>query len=198
MLVLDLDGVVLLGHPEGGRWDKHLARDLGIEPASLQEHFFTPHFRQIVTGREDLIERLSACWPDLACSSRPQELVDYWFAKDSLIDFDVLRLVDDWRASGREAFLATVQEHQRARYIWDTLGLSQHFDGLAYSADLGAMKPDAEFFRRVQQRLPCRSPDDVLFLDDRLENVEAALGHGWRARHYRSIDDLRAGLSEAG
>jgi hypothetical protein len=35
-----------------------------------------------------------------------------------------------------------------------------------------------------------------VFLDDRLDNVEAASAFGWRARHYRGIEDLRAALSE--
>ncbi len=50
VLVLDCDGVVVRGHREGGRWDKHLARDLGIDAAALQERFFKPHWRAISLG----------------------------------------------------------------------------------------------------------------------------------------------------
>lgn len=195
VLVLDLDGVVVLGHPEGGRWDKHLARDLGMKAEHVQQRFFKPHFRRAVLGEADLFDILNTAWPSLECEGTPRAFVDYWFAKDSLIDSAVLADVDAWRAKGGKAFLATVQEHHRARHVWEALGLSAHFDGMHYSAALGAAKPDAEFYRRAQAKLP-GAPGDVLFLDDRIENVDAASAFGWRARHYRGIDDLRTALAE--
>jgi len=195
VLVLDLDGVVVLGHPEGGRWDKHLARDLGIEPQRLQERFFTPHFQKIVTGETRLTDVLAACWPELECRSSPQELIGYWFANDSRLNTEVLEIVDRWRADGRRAFLGTVQEHERARHVWDVLGLSRHFDGILYSAELRATKPKPEFFQRAQERLGC-SPGEVIFLDDMPKNVEAARAHGWNAHLYRHAEDVRSALGQ--
>ncbi len=194
ILVLDLDGVIVRGHPEGGRWDKDLARDLGIDPARVQTRFFAEHFKDIVIGRKALIPALESVWSEMACETSPQAFVDYWFAKDSKIDRDVIALVNGWRASGRKAFIATLQEHERARHVWETLGLSQHFDGLFYSAALGAAKPDPEFFHLVQQQLPVSGPAEILFLDDRAENVAAAAALGWQARIYREADDLRSAL----
>jgi len=196
VLVLDLDGVVVLGHPEGGRWDKDLARDLGMKPELVQTRFFKPHFRRAVLGEADLFDILDAAWPELESAGTARAFVDYWFAKDSRVDPDVLESVGEWRAKGGRAFLATVQEHHRARYVWETLGLSRHFDGMHHSAALGAAKPDAEFYRRAHAKLPVSAPDEVLFLDDRLDNVEAAAAFGWRARHYRGIDDLRAAIAK--
>ena len=85
VLVLDLDGVVVRGHREGGRWDKHLERDLGLKPDTLQSRFFQPHFQRIVTGQDDLFETLERIWPQLDCPATPRALVDYWFAADSAL-----------------------------------------------------------------------------------------------------------------
>jgi putative hydrolase of the HAD superfamily len=198
ILVLDLDGVVVLGHPQGGRWDKDLARDLGMQPELVQARFFRPHFHRAVLGEADLFDILVATWPELECASDPRAFVDYWFAKDSRVDPCVLAAVDAWRAQGGKAYLATVQEHHRARHVWETLGLKRHFDGMHHSAALGAAKPDPEFYHRAHAKLPVTTPDEVLFLDDRLDNVAAAAAFGWRARHYRGIEDLRAALTEVG
>ncbi len=198
ILVLDLDGVVVRGHPEGGRWDKDLARDLGIDSQRVQALFFASHFKDIVTGRADLMTTLESVWPQVECEASPRAFVDYWFAKDSRLDDEVLALVDAWRAGGRKAFIATLQEHERARYVWERLGLSGRFDGMFYSADLGAAKPDAEFFRRAQARMPVTMPDEILFLDDQSENVKAAAASGWRARVHRDAADLRAAIEELG
>jgi putative hydrolase of the HAD superfamily len=198
ILVLDLDGVVVLGHPEGGRWDKDLARDLRIDPERVQTRFFKSHFRRAVLGEADLFQILDAVWPDLGSEATPRAFVEYWFARDSRVDPEVLAAVDAWRADGGTAYLATVQEHHRARHVWETLGLSRHFDGMQHSAALGAAKPDPEFYRRAHAKLPVTALHEVLFLDDRLDNVEAAAAFGWRARHYRGIVDLRTALAELG
>lgn len=194
ILVLDLDGVVVLGHPDGGRWDKDLERDLNIAPAAMQMQFFNPHFHDVVTGRADMIEVLERIWPTLGHETTVREFVDYWFAKDSRIDSDVLSQVDVWRANGGKAFLATVQERHRARYVWESLGLSRHFQGIIYSADIGAVKPDTEFYARAQAMLPNCAPKDVLFFDDKPANVDAANAFGWKATLHRSAEDLRAAL----
>jgi putative hydrolase of the HAD superfamily len=198
ILVLDVDGVVVLGHPQGGRWDKHLARDLGIAPEALQSRFFVPHWRSIVLGEADMMKVLEDVWHELQCDSSPRAFVDYWFANDSKLNVELLAEVDAWRARGNKAFLATVQEHTRAKYLWQTLALKEHFDGMHYSADLGAAKPDLLFYERSHIRLPATLPRDVLFLDDIMKNVEAATAFGWRARHFASADDLRAALSDEG
>lgn len=194
VLVLDCDGVIVLGHPEGGRWDKHLERDLGFMPDLLQERFFRPHFAGIVTGETDLFAVLEAIWPELGCAATPRAFVDYWLKHDSRIDPAVLGEVDRWRAAGGKAFLATVQEHNRARHLWDALGLKDHFDGMLYSAALGARKPHAAFFLRALEKLPVTTPEEILFFDDFEKNIATARELGWRAHLYKGIDDLRREL----
>ena len=196
VLVLDVDGVVVLGHPQGGRWDRHLARELGIAPEAMQSRFFRPYWRSIVLGQADMMQVLESVWHQLQCDASPHAFVDYWFANDCRINHELLAEVDAWRTRGNKAFLATVQEHHRAKYLWEVLGLQRHFDGMHYSADLGAAKPDRAFFERCHHRLPVTSPRDALFLDDIATNVEAASAFGWRARQYTKLDDLREALAE--
>ena len=194
VLVLDCDGVVVRGHRDGGRWDRNLQRDLGIDATALQERFFKPHWRAIALGEADMREVLARVWPALGSAASADAFVDYWFANDAMLDDDVLAAVDAWRASGGKAYLGTVQEHHRARYLWDTLGLEAHFDAIHYSAGLGATKPDAAFYERLHAKLPVAKRGDVIFLDDALPNVDAAKAFGWRATHFRGADDLRAAL----
>jgi len=195
VLVLDCDGVVVKGHREGGRWDKHLARDLGIDTAALQDRFFKPHWRAISLGETGMMAVLAQVWPELGCAADPAAFVDYWFSNDATLDDDVLAQVDAWRAKGGKAYLGTVQEHHRARHLWDTLGLKRHFDAIHYSAALGAWKPEAAFYERLHAKLPVAAPGEVIFLDDVMKNVDAANAFGWRASHFRSAADLRKALS---
>src|SRR5689334_20116876 len=127
VLVLDVDGVVVVGHPEGGRWDKNVERDFGLQPAHLQTRFFQPHWKRIEIGEADLFDVLDKVWLVLECRGTPRAFVDYWFAHDSRLDTAVIAEVDAFRVSGGKAYLATAQEHHRAKYIWKTLGLFAHF-----------------------------------------------------------------------
>jgi putative hydrolase of the HAD superfamily len=196
VLVLDLDGVVVLGHKDGGRWDKDIARDLGIRPELLQRHFFHQQaFLDVSEGRGDLFELLDRVWPLLECEAcDPRRFVDYWFTSHSRLDEAVLAEVASWRASGREAFLGTVQEHHRARYLWHTLRLEDHFDGMLYSAALGARKPNAAFFERAREKLGVAA-SEILFLDDLMPCVEAARAQGWRAFLHTGVEDLRRAIA---
>jgi len=194
VLVLDCDGVVVRGHRDGGRWDRNLQRDLGIDATALQERFFKPHWKAIALGQADMREVLARVWPELGCLATADAFVDYWFANDATLDKDVLAQVDAWRASGHKAYIGTVQEHHRARYLWDRLRIKVHFDAIHYSAALGATKPDAAFYERLHAKLPVAARDEVIFLDDALPNVDAAKAFGWRASHFRGVDDLRAAL----
>ena len=49
-----------------------------------------------------------------------------------------------------------------------------------YAADLGATKPNAEFYAAIEARTGF-APDALFFVDDRQPNVDAALARGWQA-----------------
>jgi putative hydrolase of the HAD superfamily len=76
--------------------------------------------------------------------------------------------------------LATVQEHERAHYLWETLDFRSHFDGMHYAADLGCAKPDLAFYKRIEDRTGFAARN-IFFLDDKIANVEAVQKLGWGA-----------------
>jgi putative hydrolase of the HAD superfamily len=96
------------------------------------------------------------------------------------------------RTSGWRVFLATNQEHVRARYLTETLGLGAHLDGIVYSAALGHRKPANEFFRGAEKAVSA-APGDLVLVDDAPANIEAARRCGWDAIHWtkeRTLTEL--------
>jgi putative hydrolase of the HAD superfamily len=74
------------------------------------------------------------------------------------------------------------------------------FDAFTYrflSFELGLVKPDNELFEHIGTRLPIPR-HRVLFLDDNMLNVDAALAAGFTARHVRGIDETRRALVATG
>lgn len=179
--MVDVDGVVIVPRPGG--WTADLEADLGLAPAVLQDHFFRPHWDDVVLGRAGLRERLAPVLARHAPHLSSERLAAYWFEKDAQLDDVLLADLADLRASGVQIHLATVQEHERARYLWETLGFRDRFDAMHYAAEIGWKKSDPEFYAAVQARTGL-APDGLLLLDDTIANVETARACGWQAAHW--------------
>ncbi len=193
-LMIDVDGVVIR-HPQGPRWDDSIQADLGLDPARFQSDFFAVHWQDVVNGRADLHERLALALPGFAPHLTPETLTAYWFAKDAHLDEGFLAQLE--ALSDRYALhLATVQEHRRAAYIWNELGLKDRFDAMHYAADYGCGKPEPAFFEAVAKRT-CHAPDELLLIDDSARNVESAKACGWRAGLWDGTRSVAEVVAEA-
>jgi putative hydrolase of the HAD superfamily len=71
------------------------------------------------------------------------------------------------------------------------------FDVLIWSFQLGTAKPDRSIYLRTLQELGV-SPEEALFLDDKLVNIEAARALGIQAIQFSTVERLRADLVAAG
>jgi putative hydrolase of the HAD superfamily len=192
--MVDVDGVVIR-HPQGLRWDHAIREDLGVDPARLQNDFFAVHWPEVITGRADLHERLALALQTIAPHLTPEALTAYWFAKDAHLDEGFLSQLAALR--GRYALhLATVQEHYRAAYLWNDLGLKNRFEAIHYAADYGCGKPEPAFFEAVATRTG-HAPQELLLIDDSARNVEAARACGWRAGLWDGSRTLVEVIAEA-
>ena len=89
-------------------------------------------------------------------------------------------LIDRLRSLGIRCHLATNQQAYRARYMRHTLGYDRRFDSSFYSCDMSVAKPDPAYFQHIVQTLGV-SPSELLFVDDRQDNVAAARSVGLQA-----------------
>ena len=195
-LMVDVDGVVVVSNEPHG-WSTHLERDLGLAPSRLQDAFFAVHFDDIVRGRAALRDRLTPVLAEIAPHLSAEILIAYWFEQDAHLDHGLLAQIDVLRAMGLKAHLATVQEHERADYLWTRLGLKDHFDAIHYAADLGWAKPADGFFNTVAARCGF-APEDLFFIDDKIANVDAAKALGWNAAVWTGEQTVEALMKQAG
>lgn len=65
---------------------------------------------------------------------------------------------------------------------------SSPFRRMVFSADVGVAKPSPDIYRRADLEYRT-TPDQVIFFDDRAENVRAAVAHGWDAHLWRGTAD---------
>ena len=194
-IMVDVDGVLIV-HPDQRGWQRHLERDLGIPAACLQQEFFDKHWDDVVHGRAALRERLAPVLRDLAPDVSCDDLIRYWFTNDAHVNDALLRELASIRSGGMQVHLATVQEHERALFLWNDLGFRERFDRLHYAAELGCSKPAADFYREIEKRTGFSS-SELILIDDRLPNVEGAIACGWSAAVWTPGNSLRSLLTGA-
>ena len=186
VLMLDVDGVLL---SDARPWNSNLERDLGISPRKLQDNFFAKHWHKIVIGKAEIEPLLDEALRNMRAHISAEALLTYWFENDAVVDQAVLRDVDALRRSGVAVFLATNQEHARATYLMEDLGLGTHVDGIIYSAALGERKPHRGFFSGAAS-ITGQSAGAHFLVDDTEANVVAARKYGWNAQRWEASMSL--------
>lgn len=112
-------------------------------------------------------------------------------AKDCAIDSFNSSVVGKLRQEGKICILATNQEKHAAEFMRKEMGFEKIFDFVVASSDVGHKKPQPEFFEKVFEKIPGIKKDEILFFDDRPENIEAAKKIGLQAKLYKNISDLK-------
>ena len=83
-------------------------------------------------------------------------------------------------------------DHIKEKY--SIIGLFEH---ILLSYETRALKPDIEAYEKLMQAT-LKSPSQHLFIDDRIENINAAKEIGMDGIHYKTINGLIAALREGG
>jgi putative hydrolase of the HAD superfamily len=78
-----------------------------------------------------------------------------------------------------------------SRHVTKSFPSLSTFEYLIYSCDYGSIKPDLAIYRNCLELLKA-APQDILYLDDRAENVEAAAGLGMNSVLFDTVEKTAA------
>jgi len=100
-------------------------------------------------------------------------------------------------AAGMPTFIFSNTNDLAIEHIRATYPFFNEFDGYLLSYEHGCMKPEAEFYQALEERTGYRGAQ-ILYFDDREENVRGGAVRDWVAVHHLTPEaSLRAAL-EAG
>ena len=105
-------------------------------------------------------------------------------------------LIEDVAAAGYRLGLLSNAPAEVAEVVAG-LPVAAHFEHCAFSYSLRSLKPEPECYRAVLAMLGA-GPADVVFLDDRPENVAAAQALGIRSVQFTDPGQARAALAAHG
>ncbi len=103
-------------------------------------------------------------------------------------------LIGDLAAAGRPLALLSNAPGELADAIGG-LPIAAYFGHLIFSCQLKLAKPDPECYNRALARLGAR-PEEVIFIDDRSDNVAGAAALGLQAVHFSSPEAARAAVGQ--
>lgn len=195
-ILWDIGGVLLTNAWDRRERDAVLARfgldraDFELRHAPLAE----PWERDEVSA-EEYLRRTVFFQPRPFTQS---EFLDAIRAESTLLPDSALGIVRQLAAS-EQYVLATVNNESRAmnEYRLKKFGLAELFRAFFTSCYLGVRKPDRRIYQIALDVLQ-HDPEDVIFIDDRPENVAAAASLGIHAIRYQGSAQLADELGRLG
>jgi putative hydrolase of the HAD superfamily len=191
-------GMVLTGPPDA---DAHgaMVRITGLSPEKFDSLYWADRLAfdaGSVTGK--------GFWQEIAQrgglqldESAIDQLVDWdarmWLTENAAMVAWQLKLKEQGILTAIVSNMGdTVHEAMERELTW-----LARFDVLVWSYQLKVTKPDAAIYRYVLAKLRTR-PEETVFIDDRRENVDAAIAMGMKGFVFRDVERLRADLEASG
>jgi putative hydrolase of the HAD superfamily len=191
VFIFDFGGVVIKWKDNNPIYD-YIAQRYRIPRAKLRR-VFEADLPRLESGdvsiREFLTEALGRFGKRLRSGDSPEELWTVPFARLAKLRMGMVKLVRSLRRRRYRVFLFSNTSLPHARFFkragWDTL-----FDGFLASCQLRSLKPTPTAFARALASINA-APSEVVFIDDKAENVRGAKEFGIRwAFRYTSLARL--------
>lgn len=190
-------GLVLSGPPREAAWE-HLKSLLSASEESLHAAYWEPRHdydRGVLNGTtywETVANQLgqSHILPSQLKALQETD-ADMWTAPNH----EMIAWAAALQAQGiRTAILSNLGDDME-RGVRERCAWLQDFDHHTFSHALGTAKPDPVIYRHAAQGMGL-SPDEILFIDDREENINAAQAFGMHAIRYTDHETFVQELRE--
>jgi FMN phosphatase YigB (HAD superfamily) len=105
----------------------------------------------------------------------------------------MIELHAELRRRGFKTYIFSNTNDLAIEHIRRNFPFFQNFNGYIFSYEVKAMKPDAPIYEALE-RMAGRSGVEILYLDDRPENIAAGAARGWRTVLHETPEKTRAAL----
>ncbi|HIG31774.1 MAG TPA: HAD family phosphatase [Verrucomicrobiales bacterium] len=110
---------------------------------------------------------------------------------------EMIDLNNQLRASGVPTFIFSNTNELAIQWIRGNYPFFADFNDFVLSYEHQCMKPDAHLYEVVEQRTGLTG-SDLIYLDDRIENVESGQQRGWQVIHHQNHSTSTISLRTAG
>jgi epoxide hydrolase-like predicted phosphatase len=191
-LVFDCGGVVLRDGDESyyARWEQRL----GMPEGNLKRTLYAgPLWSQAESGQITETVFWRSAGEDLGLSRAQASALasDAWASWS--VDPVVLSLVQRARGRFRVGMLSNATDALETK-LRHNYGIADLFDPIINSSRVGVAKPDPAIYQELLKRMHLE-PGEIVFIDDRADNIAAAAAMGMHVIWFVSPEELERHLS---
>jgi FMN phosphatase YigB (HAD superfamily) len=106
----------------------------------------------------------------------------------------MIQLHTELRQRGFKTYIFSNTNDLAIEHIIRNFPFFQNFDGYIYSYEVGAMKPQPKIYEAMEA-MSGRRGLDLIYLDDRPENIAAGKERGWQAILHETPEKTRAAVT---
>jgi HAD superfamily hydrolase (TIGR01509 family) len=193
-VLFDLGNVLV--EVEQSRIFDELGRRVGRNPAEVKETLLSdkPFWDRFIIEECSPVELTQQVNLLLKADLEHQHVIDAFNSELGSIIDSTAELIPTLRRSVKVGCLSNTNSIHW-NHMLRSFEFMQQFDRRFASQIVGYAKPDPEIYKAAAGQLGVR-PDQILFFDDKPENISAAERLGWNARVYRNHSDLSGDLRE--
>lgn len=158
------------------------ARFLNVSTDKLYKAYFTNN-SEFEVSKKDYIEILQEMLDRLQKNVEPQVIADIIFNKDKF-SIDTLQLLRELHNVGYKLALLTNTWNGVVKKLVIPLEEYRLFDKVFESPKIGLRKPDLKLFKYIERSIKSHG-EEILFIDDREENIKAAKKMHWETFLYK-------------
>ena len=186
-IIFDFDGVLTHCKDANGKylWHKNIHVDLGLTEEQMSK-IYSGDWTLVMKGLLGMQEHLKNVFTKLNIALSIDEFIEYWLSHDFDINTEIIPVIKSIK--GQKLYIGTNQDSHRTAFLQEKF--AHHFDGFFSSCQIGAMKPEPEFFKYIESKLNIQAKD-IVFIDDSLSHIQAATQLGWTCHHYQNIEELK-------
>jgi epoxide hydrolase-like predicted phosphatase len=192
-IIFDMGGVIVRTEDIAPR--TALASRLGISYDELSQIVFDKESARLATvGKISTEQHWEAVRLNLGLTEEefPTVPLEFWGGDE--LDTSLVDYLRSKRPVYKTALLSNAWDDLRG-VLEDGYQIADAFDVMVISAEVGVKKPDPRIYQIVLERLDV-TPEEAVFVDDFIENVEAARQQGMYAIHFQDPGEARSALEK--
>ncbi len=180
-IIFDFGGVLLRTEDPYPR--QQLAARLGLPKEKLYHQIFESESARLATiGKVSAEAHWEAVRLALGIGETEFQAARAAFWAGDRLDEELIETLRSMRSRYKTALLSNAWDDLR-RVILHNWDISDAFDEMIISAEVGIAKPDHRIFQITVARLGVL-PEEAIFVDDFIENIESARAFGLKTIHY--------------
>ena len=196
-IFFDIGGVLLDIHPD--KTFQYIGDCVDIEKSIIEKKFPWEAHNEYEKGHISNKE-----WYMAVKESLPQPCClkesDFWRGWQLLLgkEKQTLNILERLRSD----FSVWLLSNTNPKHIQDEIDNKYSFpnlvDGSIYSFEVGCRKPSHVIYEIALKKANVGNPEESLFIDDLIENIQAAKDFGINAIHFESIEKLKIEMNDIG